>query len=320
VLATTIGSDSVVSQVERARVLATDPVALGVIGAFAIGFIAAAVFAVLGFVVNAAVSARERVTEFALLRAVGLSGGQLSAWLSLESAGLAAISIIAGTALGLLLAWVVLPFVTVTQQAVAPVPPVEIVVPWTRSAARPPEHGRPAITSRRRPALAPDRAGVCAPMGEDQMRLVSAIAILRRLRAERGVVASCSSWWRRRLPVAVSLRLLDRVSDEGLRDGFAPRPPSSATSSSPRRTGSTRARLTPRSPASRPRRTSSGHASRHRSSGSSPIAATSSTAPASASSTRPTTRRSSPSSHRTGSTTGSSTPRAGHPRACAVGR
>ncbi|MFL5677551.1 MAG: FtsX-like permease family protein [Chloroflexota bacterium] len=126
-----IGSESVVSQAERARALATDPVALGVIGAFAIGFIAAAVFAVLGFVVNAAVSARERVTEFALLRAVGLSGGQLSAWLSLESAGLAAISIVAGTALGLLLAWVVLPFVTVTQQAVAPVPAVEIVVPWT---------------------------------------------------------------------------------------------------------------------------------------------------------------------------------------------
>ncbi len=124
-------SEAVLTQVERARVLSTDPVALGVIGAFAIGFIAAAVFAVLGFVVNAAVSARERMTEFALLRAVGLSSGQLSAWLSLESAGLATISIVAGTALGLLLAWVVLPFVTVTQAAVAPVPPVEIVVPWT---------------------------------------------------------------------------------------------------------------------------------------------------------------------------------------------
>ena len=124
-------SDLVLTRVERARALSTDPVALGVIGAFAIGFIAAAVFAVLGFVVNAAVSARERVTEFALLRAVGLSSGQLSAWLSLESAGLATISIVAGTALGLVLVWVVLPFVTVTQAAVAPVPPVEIVVPWT---------------------------------------------------------------------------------------------------------------------------------------------------------------------------------------------
>jgi hypothetical protein len=126
-----LSSVSVLTQADRARSLSTDPVALGVIGAFAIGFIAAAVFAVLGFVVNAAVSARERMTEFALLRAVGLSSGQLSAWLSLESAGLAAISLVAGTALGLLLAWVVLPFVTVTQQAVAPVPPVEIVVPWT---------------------------------------------------------------------------------------------------------------------------------------------------------------------------------------------
>ena len=49
----------------------------------------------------------------------------------MEGAALKTISIVAGTALGLLLALVVLPFVTVTQAAVAPVPPVEIVVPWT---------------------------------------------------------------------------------------------------------------------------------------------------------------------------------------------
>src|SRR6478736_171540 len=55
------------------------------------------------------------------------------------------------------------------------------------------------------------------------MRLVSAtVAILRRLRAERGVVAflfvlvATTSFL-----VAVSPRLLDRVSDEGLRDGFS---------------------------------------------------------------------------------------------------
>ena len=55
------------------------------------------------------------------------------------------------------------------------------------------------------------------------MRFASAtIAILRRLRAERGVVAflfllvATTSFL-----VAVSPRLLDRVSDEGLRDGFA---------------------------------------------------------------------------------------------------
>lgn len=124
------GSRSVVSLFERNRALATDPVALGIIGVLSIGVVAAGLFAVVGFVVSAAVSARERVTEFALLRALGLSSGQLSDWLSLENAALAAISLVAGTALGLVVAWVALPFVTVTQRAATPFPPVEVAVPW----------------------------------------------------------------------------------------------------------------------------------------------------------------------------------------------
>ena len=94
------GSRSVVSLVERNQALATDPVALGIIGVLSIGVVAAGLFAVVGFVVSAAVSARERVTEFALLRALGLSSGQLSGWLSLENATLAAISLVAGTGAG----------------------------------------------------------------------------------------------------------------------------------------------------------------------------------------------------------------------------
>jgi hypothetical protein len=126
-----VGSASVVSRTERAEALATDPVALGVIGALGIGVAAAAAFAIVGFIVSAAVSARERVTEFALLRALGLSSGQLSGWLSLENATLAVISLFAGTALGLLIAWVALPFLTVTQSAATAFPPVEVAVPWT---------------------------------------------------------------------------------------------------------------------------------------------------------------------------------------------
>ena len=128
---TVIGSPSAVSLTERADALATDPVALGVIGALSIGVAAAAAFAIVGFIVSAAVSARERVTEFALLRALGLSSGQLSGWLSLENATLAVISLVAGTALGLLIAWVALPFVTVTRSAETAFPPVEVAVPWT---------------------------------------------------------------------------------------------------------------------------------------------------------------------------------------------
>lgn len=124
------GSSSVTSTVERNRALATDPVALGIIGALAIGFVAAALFAVVGFMVSAAVSARERITEFALLRALGLSSGQLSVWLSLENTALATVSLATGSALGLVIAWVVLPFITVTQGAATPFPPVTVDVPW----------------------------------------------------------------------------------------------------------------------------------------------------------------------------------------------
>ena len=125
------GSASVIGRDERTRQLSSDPVALGVIGALAIGVAAAAAFAIVGFVVSASVSARERVTEFALLRALGLSSGQLSGWLSLENATLAIISLVAGSGLGLLVAWVALPFITVTRRATTAFPPVEVAIPWT---------------------------------------------------------------------------------------------------------------------------------------------------------------------------------------------
>jgi ABC-type antimicrobial peptide transport system permease subunit len=125
------GGTTVISLAGRSRALSSDPVALGSIGALGIGFVAAAIFAVIGFVVSAAVSARERVAEFALLRALGLSTGQLSVWLSLENTVLAAFSLISGTLLGLGIAWVVMPFITVTQGAATPYPPVEVAVPWS---------------------------------------------------------------------------------------------------------------------------------------------------------------------------------------------
>ena len=59
---------------ERTRILSADPVALGIIGALSVGFVVAALFAVIGLAISAAVSARQRRTEFALLRALGLSG------------------------------------------------------------------------------------------------------------------------------------------------------------------------------------------------------------------------------------------------------
>jgi hypothetical protein len=121
---------TVLTRVDRTASLSADPLALGIIGALALGFVVAGLFAVIGLAASAAVSARQRRGEFALLRALGLSGGQLSGWLWLENASLVLVSLLAGTGLGLLIGWVVLPYITVTQQATTPFPPVIVETPW----------------------------------------------------------------------------------------------------------------------------------------------------------------------------------------------
>jgi ABC-type antimicrobial peptide transport system permease subunit len=100
------------------------------IGGLSLGFVVAGLFAVIGLAVSASVSARQRRSEFALLRALGLSPGQLSGWLWLENASVVVVAVAAGTALGLLIGWVVLPFVTVNSAGGTPFPPVVVDVPW----------------------------------------------------------------------------------------------------------------------------------------------------------------------------------------------
>jgi hypothetical protein len=123
-------STSIVERAELTRAMETDPVPLGVIGALGIGALAAMAFASIGFVVSATASTSERLGEFALLQALGLSKRELSAWLSLEHAFLLAAGLLAGTLLGLMLAWLVLPFATLSESGAATVPPAVVVIPW----------------------------------------------------------------------------------------------------------------------------------------------------------------------------------------------
>ena len=74
-------------------------------------------------------SISERIGEFALLKALGLSPRQLLLWLSIENLMLLATGLILGTLLGLLLAYLVLPFATLTPTGEPPVPAPVIVVP-----------------------------------------------------------------------------------------------------------------------------------------------------------------------------------------------
>ncbi|HEY8632158.1 MAG TPA: ABC transporter permease, partial [Candidatus Limnocylindrales bacterium] len=121
---------SVIGRDELARDLSTDPVPLGLIGILGLGSLAAMLFAGIGFLVSSTVSTSQRLAEFALLRALGLSTGQLALWLSIESIFLLVVGLVAGSVLGLVLAWLVLPFATLTQTGAAPIPAPVVVVPW----------------------------------------------------------------------------------------------------------------------------------------------------------------------------------------------
>lgn len=129
-LAPPLSSLTVTSQEEVADTLLADPVALATIGALAVGFVAAVVFATVGFAVSATVSARERLVEFALFRALGLSRRQLAIWLTLEQGVLVIVSLILGTVVGWFITRAILPLVTLTQSGDPAVPPVMVMVPW----------------------------------------------------------------------------------------------------------------------------------------------------------------------------------------------
>ena len=124
------GARTVIGRDELAAKLSTDPVPLGLIGILGLGSVAAMLFAGIGFLVSSTVSTSQRIAEFALLRALGLSTGQLALWLSIESIFLLAVGLLAGSVLGVVLAWLVLPFATLTQTGAAPIPAPAVVIPW----------------------------------------------------------------------------------------------------------------------------------------------------------------------------------------------
>ncbi|MFE3032334.1 FtsX-like permease family protein [Streptomyces canus] len=88
-------------------------------------------FAVIAFTVHAVVSTRQRRKEFALLRAIGVRAGSLSALLGAEQLGLALFAVIPGALMGTAMASAVLPLVTVDDDGQAPYPPLPQVIPWT---------------------------------------------------------------------------------------------------------------------------------------------------------------------------------------------
>ncbi|TMQ99861.1 ABC transporter permease, partial [Actinomadura soli] len=106
------------------------PLGAALQGALVLGFGAALAFAVIAFVVNAAVTAGERAREFAVLRALGVPPRQVTGVLAIEQAYLVTIGLLGGTLLGLVVARLVVPHVVLSVQAAEPYPPAGLVVQW----------------------------------------------------------------------------------------------------------------------------------------------------------------------------------------------
>jgi ABC-type antimicrobial peptide transport system permease subunit len=91
--------------------------------------VAAALLAIVGFVVSVVAAVRERQLQSALLAALGVGRAARAGQLCLEQLMLALPGAAAGAAIGVVLAYLLVPAVTLTTGASAPFPPVHVVIP-----------------------------------------------------------------------------------------------------------------------------------------------------------------------------------------------
>lgn len=104
-----------------------DPYLNGLMGGLTTGFLLSALLTVLGFWLHAALSARARLLQFGVLRALGLTGPQLTGAVIFEQLVSATIGIGAGTGLGLTAAWLFVPFLQRSGDGTAQTPPFLIM-------------------------------------------------------------------------------------------------------------------------------------------------------------------------------------------------
>jgi ABC-type antimicrobial peptide transport system permease subunit len=95
--------------------------------------VAALLLACTGFCVSIAAGARQRRAENALLAALGVTPRAAAIQLSLEKLMLSLPAAVAGLLLGLVLADLLVPAITLTAAGTAPVPPVLVTFGWTPS-------------------------------------------------------------------------------------------------------------------------------------------------------------------------------------------
>jgi len=126
------GSD-ITSAAGVAAGLLSDPLSTVPQQALLVVAIAAAVLAITGFCVSIAAGVRQRRAENALLAALGVPPRSAAGQLCLEKLMLSVPAAVAGLVLGVVLAELLVPAITLTSSATTPVPPVLIEFSWAQT-------------------------------------------------------------------------------------------------------------------------------------------------------------------------------------------
>jgi putative ABC transport system permease protein len=108
----------------------SQPERQGLLGFLFIGFATAALLTVLAFLLHMVFSFQRRFIELGVLRAAGLSMGQMTGYLVWELAFLILIGGLIGTVLGYFASMIFIPFMQIGREAADLIPPFKVLIAW----------------------------------------------------------------------------------------------------------------------------------------------------------------------------------------------
>lgn len=114
---------------ERSELL-TDPPALAAIAGLSVGSVAGVALAAIGVITAATISTRDRRRELAVLSSMGMTARELRRSLALEQLGAVVVGVALGTGAGALLAYTVIPSISLGRDGAVVLPEVVVTIPW----------------------------------------------------------------------------------------------------------------------------------------------------------------------------------------------
>lgn len=112
------------------RLAQAQPERRGMFGLLSAGFIAASLLTIIGFVLSAVITFRSRRIQLGMLRTVGLSAWQMAGFVALEQVLLIGLGALAGSALGVVVSQLFIPFMQVGGSLASTVPPFIVRIAW----------------------------------------------------------------------------------------------------------------------------------------------------------------------------------------------